>query len=144
MTEGVVIFGLFSAVIIVPGIGGDRVPEGISLSCSSISLDDVASSEVGLEGSSVEGNESEIVGAVVTFKIETFQVAVVPGDIREWSTSLNKLLLGSVPVVMRSEEAAGCSSDEGQQYNENFVHHNDMFINSNIAEKHLMYLMNLR
>lgn len=140
MTEGIVIFSLLSAVGIVPGVGSNRVPEGVGLGSSSISLDDVASSEVGLEGSGVEGNESEIVGAVITFKIEAFQVTVVPGKIGHGGTSLDDRLLGGVPVVVGSEEAARCGSDEGQQNNQNFVHHYDMFINSNIAEKNLMYL----
>ena len=144
MAEGIVIFGLFSAVIIIPGVGGNGVPEGVGLSSSSISFNDVAGSKVGLEGSGVEGDESEIVGAVVAFKIEAFQVAVVPSNISQGSTSLNKTLLGSVPVVVSgSEEAARCGGDEGQQNNQNFVHHNDIFINSNIVEKHLMYLVNL-
>ena len=141
MTEGIVIFGLLSAVSIVPGVGSNRVPEGVGLGSSKISLDDVASSEVGLEGSGAEGNESEIVGAVVTFKIEAFQVTVVPGKIGQGGTSLDDRLLGCVPVVVGgSEEAARCGSDEGQQNNQNFVHHYDIFINSNIAEKNLMYL----
>jgi len=141
LTEGIVIFGLFSAVSIVPGVGSNRVPEGVSLGSSSISLDDVASSEIGPEGSGVEGNESEIVGAVVTFEIEAFQVTVVPGEISQGSTSLDDRLLGGVPVVVGgSEEAARCGSEEGQQNNQNFVHHYDMFINFNIVEKNLMYL----
>ena len=79
LAEGVVIFGFLSAVGIIPGVGGDAVPESVSLGSSGIGLYDVAGSEVGLEGAGVEGDEGEIVGAVVALEVETLEVAVVPG-----------------------------------------------------------------
>ena len=100
----IVIFSFLSAVGVVPSVGGNGVPKSIGFGSSGISFDDIAGTEVGFEGSSIEGDEGEVGGGVVTFKVKAFQIAVVPCNISKRSSSLNKTFLGSVPVVMGSEE----------------------------------------
>ena len=128
MAESIVVLGFLSAVAVIEFVGGNGVPESVGLLASAVFFSDVTSSEVGFEDGFAEVDPAEIVAMVPSFEIEALVITVVPGDVGKGSSGLDEALLGSVPVVMRSEETGRNCGEECEQNNKNLAHQYDMFI----------------
>ena len=117
---GGVVFVVFSAVFLVESVGGDCVPETITVSAS-----DVASCKVGFVGGFLEVEDYEVGVGVVVFEVEALQIAVVPGDVGEGDSGHSCFFVGGVPVLVAEfvglEASANC--EEGaKQYQYLVVH----------------------
>lgn len=105
-TKSVVIFGFLSAVGVIPGVeGGLLVPKSVSFLAGGILINDVASSEVGLEGRLSEGNEDKVLASVPSLQVEAFHIAVIPGVV-EGGSLFAESFSSCVPIVMGTKEAS--------------------------------------